>query len=76
MRLADYSPWGCKETDTTEQLTHTLWDSPVAQRGKTLPAIQETWGLSLGWEGPLQKGMATHSSILAWKSHGQWSQVG
>ena len=34
---------------------------------KTLPSMQETWDLSLGWEGPLEKGMATHSSILAWR---------
>ena len=32
-----------------------------------LPAMQETWVPSLGWEDPLQKGMATHSSILAWR---------
>ena len=40
---------------------------PVAQMVKNLPAIQETWVRSLGWEDPLQKRMATHSSILAWK---------
>jgi len=34
---------------------------------KSLPAIQETWVRSLGWEDPLEKGMATHSSILAWR---------
>ena len=34
---------------------------------KHLPAIQETWVRSLGWEEPLEKEMATHSSILAWK---------
>ena len=34
---------------------------------KNLPAMQETWGQSLGQEDPLEKGMATHSSILAWK---------
>ena len=34
---------------------------------KNLPAIQETWASSLSWEDPLKKGMATHSSILAWK---------
>ena len=34
---------------------------------KNLPAVQETWVASLGWEHPLEKGMATHSSILAWK---------
>ena len=34
---------------------------------KNLPAMQETWVRSLGWEDPLEEGMATHSSILAWK---------
>ena len=34
---------------------------------KNLPAMQETWVQSLGWEDPLEKRMATHSSILAWK---------
>ena len=34
---------------------------------KRLPAIQETWVRSLGWEDPLEKEMATHSSTLAWK---------
>ena len=34
---------------------------------KNLPARQETWVLSLGWEDPLTEGMATHSSILAWR---------
>ena len=58
---------GCKELDMTEQLSHTLGNFLVAQRVKNLPAIQETWGRSLGWEDPLEKGMATHSSILAWR---------
>ena len=40
--------------------------SLVAQRLKHLPAMRETWVRSLGWEYPLQKEMATHSSILAW----------
>ena len=40
----------------------------VAQMIKNLPpAMQETWVRSLGWEDPLEKGMATHSSILAWR---------
>ena len=39
---------------------------PGAQTAKTLPAVQETQGQSLGQEDPLEKGMATHSSILAW----------
>ena len=34
---------------------------------KNLPAMWETWVRSLGWEDPLEKGMATHSSVLAWK---------
>ena len=43
------------------------WTSLVAQLAKNLPAMQEAWGRSLGWEDPLQKGTATHSSILAWR---------
>ena len=43
------------------------WASLVAQRLKHLPAMQETWVRSLGWEDPLEKEMATHSSILAWR---------
>ena len=39
--------------------------SLVAQLVKNLPAMQETWVPSLGWEDPLEKGKATHSSILA-----------
>ena len=35
--------------------------------GNTLPAMWETWVQSLAWEDPLEKGMATHFSILAWK---------
>ena len=41
--------------------------SLVAQMVKHLPAMQETWVRSLGWEDPLEKEMATHSSTLAWK---------
>ena len=41
--------------------------SLVAQVVKTLPEMQETGVWSLGWEGPLEKGMATHTSILAWR---------
>ena len=39
----------------------------MAQLLKNLPAMQETWVRSLGWEDPLEKGMATLSSILAWR---------
>ena len=43
------------------------WASVVAQLVKNLPAMQETWVRSLGWEDPLEKGKAAHSSILAWR---------
>ena len=43
------------------------WTSLVAQLGKNLPPMQETWVQSLGWEDLLEKGKATHSSILAWR---------
>ena len=43
------------------------WASLVVQTVKNLPAMQETWIWSLGWEDPLKEGMATHSSILAWR---------
>ena len=41
--------------------------SLVTQMVKNPPAMQETWVQSLGWEDPLQKGMATYSSTLAWR---------
>ena len=43
------------------------WASLVVELVKNLPAMQETWVQSLGWEDPLEKGKATHSSILAWR---------
>ena len=43
------------------------WASLVAQLVKNLPAMRATWVQSLGWEDPLEKGKATHSSILAWR---------
>ena len=49
--------------------------SLVAQTVKNLPARQETWVWSLGWEDPLKEGTATHSSILAWRipmERGTW----
>ena len=46
---------------------HTHTHTQVAQLVKNLPAMQETWVWSLGWEDTLEKGKATHSSILAWR---------
>ena len=43
---------------------------------KNLLAMREIWVQSLGWEGPLEKEKATHSSILAWKVHGLYSPWG
>ena len=52
-----------------------LWASLVAQMVKTLPAVREIWVRSLGWEDLLEEGMATHSSVLAWRipmDRGTW----
>ena len=70
--LGGYSPQGHKELDTTDRL-HFHFLAPqraslVAQLVKNLPAMWETWVRSLGWEDPLEKGKATHSSILAWRT--------
>ena len=65
-----YSPRGCKESDTTEQLSLSLWSFQVALMVKNLPAnsgdIKDA-GRPLGWEDSLEKEMATHSSILTWR---------
>ena len=69
------------ETAFISNPTTILWSSLVAQLVKNLPAVRETWVRSLGWEDPLEKGKATHSSILARripqtvKSMG-WQRVG
>ena len=57
------------------------WASLVAQLVKNPPAMLETWVQSLGWEDPLEKEMATHSSTLAWKipwteEHGRLQSMG
>ena len=51
------------------------WASLVAQTVKNLPAVRETWVQFLGWEDPLEEGIATHSSILSWRipmNRGAW----
>ena len=56
-----------------------LWftgGSLVAQLVKNLPAMQETWVQSLGWEDLLEKGMAIHSSFLAWRIPGTVLSMG
>ena len=52
----------------TEAIKHDkVWASLVAQMEQNLPAGQETWVRFLNWEDPLEKGMSTHSGILAWR---------
>ena len=73
--LGDYSEFQRIELETTTNryigiFNHQLcwyWAFLVAQLVKNLPAMQEIWVWSLGWEDPLEKGKATHSSILAWR---------
>ena len=52
------------------------WAPLVVQLVKNLPAMRETWVQSLGWEDPLEKGKATHSSILAWRIPGTIQSMG
>ena len=65
VREADLIPgWG---RSTGEEIGYPLqysWASLVAQLVKKLPAMWDTWVRSLGWDDPLEKGNATHSSIL------------
>ena len=61
-----------RHTNTHAHTHKNTWASLVAQMVKNLPVMQEIWVQSQGWEGPLEKGMATHSSILAWRI--QWTE--
>ena len=73
------SPLGFHHTEIPQMLKHpllfddfmslltTLWASLVAQMVKNPPAMHKTQIQSLDWENPLEKGMATHSSILTWR---------
>ena len=51
-----------------------IGSSLVTQMVKNPPVIWETWVQSLSWKDPLEKGIATHSSILAWRI--QWTELG
>ena len=88
--LASCSPWGCRESDRIQWLnnnknlewTGDFFDcslyldrtSLVAQTVKCLSTMWEIWVQSLGWEDPLEKKMAIHSSTLAWKI--PWTERG
>ena len=66
------------EDSPGEELGYPLqysWASLVAQTAKNLPPVWETWVQSLGWEDSLEEGVATHSSVLAWRipmDRGAW----
>ena len=66
----------CYKVTRVQGLLWPIKASLVAQIVKNLPAMWETWVQSLGQEDPLEKGMATHSSILAWKIPWTRSLVG
>ena len=61
-----------KELKMSAHICVYIWASLMAQMVKNLPAMRETQVQSLGWDDPLEKGMATHSSILAWRI--SWSE--
>ena len=68
-------PWLIFSIQIHSSLKTQFRASLVAQRVKNLPTVRETWIRSLDWEDPLEEGMATHSSILAWKipmDRGPW----
>ena len=62
-------------------MVHILWASLVAQMVKNPATMKETWIRFLGWEDPLEKGMAAHANILAWRipqteePHRLWSMA-
>ena len=62
-----YDTWIHTDGVSSMANNNLLWASLIAQLIKNLPSMQETWVPFLGWEDPLEKEMATHSSILAWK---------
>ena len=66
---------GLESTGSVVVAHRLSWASLVAQMVKNLPAVWQTWLRSLGGEDPLEEGMATHSSILAWRipmDRGAW----
>ena len=56
-----------RQVSGTKDMVPQAQASLVARMVKNLPAMRETWVRSMGWENPLEKLMATHSSILAWR---------
>ena len=68
LQAASYTSLKHKLGNSVEHLFSKPCASLVAQLIKSPPVMRETWVQSLGWEDPLEKGKATHSSILAWRT--------
>ena len=64
--LGSIPGWGRSPGEGMGSPLQYSWASLVAQTVKNPPAMQETWVLSLNWEGPLEEGMVNHSGIFAW----------
>ena len=70
MKASSPNHWTGREFPKLPLSEELMWKgraSLVAQLVKNPPAMQKTWVRSLGWEDPLEKGTAPHSSILAWR---------
>ena len=66
------NPWVLYQVDPLSEVKGFITSKLVAQMVKNLPAMQETWIQSLGQKDPLEKGMATHSRILTWRT--RWTE--
>ena len=66
-RITEAEEWISNLEERIVEITAAIWASLVAHLVKNPPAMRETWVWSLGLEDPLEKGKATHSSILAWR---------
>ena len=66
------NPWVLYQVDPLSEVKGFITSKLVAQVVKNLPAMQETWIQSLGQKDPLEKGMATHSRILTWRT--RWTE--
>ena len=67
MKVGSLKNWIARESPETADFLKVVQASPVAQTVKRFPAMWETRVRFLGWEDPLEKEMAIHSSTLAWK---------
>ena len=66
-KVRQHSLCSLQSSYSSAYFLYNVWVSLMAQTVKNLPAMRETWVWSLGWEDSLEKGMAAHSSVLAWR---------